>query len=133
MFIIIFLIALFLFLTQVKFLDFGLLGKVYYIGNWVDDNAVRIPVELYKTFIFVLVCLGILAVKNIIDHMKVEDIKTNNHNHEQKEAQKYHENVKTNDNNLIFDKDNLTLEKLIEIRAKDLITDEEFKRIKKKL
>lgn len=46
MFLILFLIALFLFLTQVKTLDLGLLGKTYYVGV-ISEEATRISGELY--------------------------------------------------------------------------------------
>jgi len=69
MFLILFLIALFLFLTQVKTLDLGLLGKTYYIGV-IGEEATRISDELYYAMIVFLVLLGLLTIRGLIKSSK---------------------------------------------------------------
>lgn len=116
MFFIIYLIALYLFLTQIKSIDLGILGKIRYIGDF-SSNPTRISEELYAIFIVCFIILGVLAIKNVIDVFKNRG---NNDNDNQ------HKIVVTNDNNL-------RLEQLIKMQSKGLITNKEFVEMKKKI
>lgn len=142
-FTVIFLIALYIFITYIKSYDLGILGKVY-VFEPANGETTALAKELYGFIVVILVILGILAIREIallLRNNKSEPNGTISIGKAQTINNSQNSKVpiinpiinENNHGNLVFDKDNLSLEKLIEMRSAKLITDEEFKQIIKKL
>lgn len=143
MFIIIFLIALYTFITYIKSYDLGILGKVY-VFEPTNGEATKLAKEFYGFIVIVLVILGLLAIREIVLLMQNNKSEPNDtdsvrrtqriNNSQNLKVPNINRQINENNHdNLVFDKNNLSLEKLIEMRTANLITEQEFLQIVKKL
>jgi uncharacterized membrane protein len=114
MFFILFIVLLFIFLT-IKSVDMGFYGTVHYWGNILNEPQ-YISRELYSFFIVLLFIFGLLAIRDIVRLFTESDNKKDKNNYIEEDK-----------------KNNLSIDKLIELHSKNLINDEEFLEMKKKI